>query len=357
MASEGGGRGSEPHREDIEAASAGHASVELCHDVTDMPALMEWCDIAISAGGSTVWEFCFFGVPVLLVSIAENQNGIVREMGRSGAGIDLGLEEHLDLGNMVERLADLLENDSRREAMSECARRLVDAAGADRAAAALDGRLRLAIATADGGWVKDMLEAFVGRLEAAGHDVSIVHEADSIPEGDVAFFLSFWSLVPAATLKRNTHNLVVHASDLPRGKGWSPMTWQVLEGANEIPVTLFEAQPAVDSGDIYYTQPIRFEGHELLPELRVALMEKSYALCERFVADYPLIASRGREQEGEESFYPRRGPDDSRIDPGESIASQFELLRTVDNESYPAFFEYRGQRYKLAIEKANDDAE
>ena len=30
-------------------------------------------------------------------------------------------------------------------------------------------------------------------------------------------------------LKAYDHNIVIHANDLPRGKGWSPLTWQVLE--------------------------------------------------------------------------------------------------------------------------------
>jgi methionyl-tRNA formyltransferase len=30
----------------------------------------------------------------------------------------------------------------------------------------------------------------------------------------------------------------VHESALPQGQGWSPMTWQILEGASPIPVTL-----------------------------------------------------------------------------------------------------------------------
>ena len=41
------------------------------------------------------------------------------------------------------------------------------------------------------------------------------------------------------------HSLVVHSSNLPQGKGWSPMTWQIIEGKNKITNTLFEAVSAV----------------------------------------------------------------------------------------------------------------
>ena len=32
----------------------------------------------------------------------------------------------------------------------------------------------------------------------------------------------------------NKNNIVVHASDLPKGRGFSPMSWQILEGKNKI---------------------------------------------------------------------------------------------------------------------------
>jgi len=45
-------------------------------------------------------------------------------------------------------------------------------------------------------------------------------------------------------------NLVVHESDLPRGKGFAPVKWQILDGKKEIPVCLLETTEQVDSGDI-----------------------------------------------------------------------------------------------------------
>ena len=52
-------------------------------------------------------------------------------------------------------------------------------------------------------------------------------------------------------LEKFKNNLVVHESDLPNGRGWSPMSWQVLEGHKKIPFTLIEADRKVDCGIIY----------------------------------------------------------------------------------------------------------
>ena len=69
----------------------------------------------------------------------------------------------------------------------------------------------------------------------------------------------------------NQRNLVVHASDLPRGRGFSPLSWLVIDGVNEIPVCLIEAVDEVDAGPVVYREAINFEGHELLDEMRVVL--------------------------------------------------------------------------------------
>ena len=168
-------------------------------------------------------------------------------------------------------------------------------------------------------------------------------------EANVCFCLGFGRLLPETVRARFCHTLLVHERDLPRGKGWSPLTWQILDGESRIPVTLIEVAEKVYSGTIYAQRWVEFEDHELVDELRTAQAEATRALCREFVDNYPASAERGREQHGEESFYPRRGPEDSRLDPERPLAEQFNLLRVVDNERYPAFFEWRGRRFQLHI--------
>jgi len=64
-----------------------------------------------------------------------------------------------------------------------------------------------------------------------------VHNANELLTGEFCFYLSYGKIVSKDMLSRFKHNLVVHESDLPQGKGWSPLTWQILEGKNRIPVT------------------------------------------------------------------------------------------------------------------------
>jgi len=212
--------------------------------------------------------------------------------------------------------------------------------------------LTITIATDMDSWLWPEIEKFGNTLTSKGHNIQVVFVADEIPKGDLAFFLSLQEIVSRDVLQRNKNNLVVHQSELPKGKGMSPLAWQIIEGKDEIPITLFEAVEALDAGQIYYQENMSFDGTELLGELRERQAEAIFRLCAKFIDDYPEVVEHAREQVGEESFYRTRTPLDSELDIHKSISEQFGLLRTVDNNRYPAFFMYRGCRYNLCITKA-----
>ncbi len=199
-------------------------------------------------------------------------------------------------------------------------------------------------------WIMPYAEELQRRLSEA-HTCEHITDHAAIRTGDVLFLLSCEKLVKPERLSLHVHNLVVHESALPHGRGWAPMTWQILEGRSEVSITLLDAAEAVDAGDIHLQDVMRFEGHELCAELRAAQGEKTVELCERFIASYPPPPAR--QQTGEASYYPRRTPQDSQLDPGRSLAEQFDLLRVADNERYPAWFEHRGHKYYLRIDKAD----
>jgi methionyl-tRNA formyltransferase len=115
---------------------------------------------------------------------------------------------------------------------------------------------------------------------------------------------------------------------------------------------LIEAGAQVDGGDVYIRDTVQLEGHELVDEWRHRLAVKTLELCWRFLAEYPDIVARREIQCGTGTYLPRRRPEDSQLNLAHSLESQFNLLRVVDNVSYPAFFEYNGHRYLLKIEKA-----
>lgn len=212
--------------------------------------------------------------------------------------------------------------------------------------------LRITIISDAANWINDYIPELVNELIKGGHVVCVVHKPEEIPSGDFVFYLGCGKIVPRPVLERNRHNLVIHASDLPKGRGWSPHIWQILEGKNEIPVCIFDAVEELDNGKIYFKEMCKFNGTELIDELRKVLSKVIIGMCLRFAREYPVIAEKGVAQIGEPTFYRKRTKEDSRLDPNKTIREQFNLLRVVDNDKYPAFVEINGRRYILKIEQA-----
>jgi len=184
------------------------------------------------------------------------------------------------------------------------------------------------------------------------HDVSLVSNIVFANGGDILFLISCTEIVGPDVRNKFLHTLVIHASDLPFGRGWSPHVWQLLEGRNEITVSLIEATDPVDSGNIWAKERVSFNGTELFDEISSAIFDAELYLMDFALENYELIVPK-QQDHSRATFYRRRSPEDSRIDVEQTLLSQFNLLRVCDPVRYPAFFEYEGVRYELFLKKAN----
>lgn len=196
--------------------------------------------------------------------------------------------------------------------------------------------------------VNAWLERWSSRQDG-DHEVRLVRRSEELTGGDFLFLVSCTQIISKTTRGLYRHSLVLHASALPAGKGMSPHIWQILEGKNAFVVTLLNAEDKLDAGDIWQQREIQLEGHELYEEINTKLFDIELELMSWAIEHCDRNAPR--KQVGKSTSYRRRTPDDSRIDPAQSIESQFNLLRVSDPARYPAFFDLRGHRYKIVIEK------
>ena len=161
--------------------------------------------------------------------------------------------------------------------------------------------------------------------------------------------------MPIAIRTLYSHSLVAHASALPVGRGWSPLEWQIANGASNITVSLIAADDEIDAGPIFAQETFAVHRHELRTEIEEKLYAAELRLMNRAMAASPPLEFRP--QEGAPTHYRRRTPDDSRLDPTRSISDQFDILRIADATRFPAFFELHGQKYHLIIKRAEDNRE
>jgi len=91
-------------------------------------------DIAISAGGTSCYELAYYGIPNLIITIAENQLNIAKELDRQGISIYLGDQKDVKSEKIKEKVKELINNHSLRKSMSQNGRDLVDGLGKRRIA-------------------------------------------------------------------------------------------------------------------------------------------------------------------------------------------------------------------------------
>jgi methionyl-tRNA formyltransferase len=187
------------------------------------------------------------------------------------------------------------------------------------------------------------------------HDIELVRKKSELTGGEMLLLVSCGEIVTAKDRASYGVSLVLHASDLPRGRGWSPHIWELAAGASHITLSLLEAQDKVDSGKIWKKLHIPVPPTALWDEINHLLFTAEVQLMDFALESYSRIEPLEQPDDVEPTYFRLRTPKDSCIDPHRTIAEQFDLIRVCDPIRFPAFFEYRGKRYALKLEKLYDE--
>ncbi len=101
-------------------------------DAEKMKEIMFESDIAISAGGQTLYELARVGIPTIGVCIAENQLGNIKEWENSDFLEYVGLYNKDNIITRINNLLKILEGIKLRESKSKIGRKIIDGKGAKR---------------------------------------------------------------------------------------------------------------------------------------------------------------------------------------------------------------------------------
>ena len=199
-------------------------------------------------------------------------------------------------------------------------------------------------------WFYKYAEKYSIELNNKGYFSKVICDHNKIKnKNDIAFVLSYYKLVDSKFLKKNRFNIVIHESSLPKGKGWAPLFWQIIEGKNIIDFTVFEIDQSIDGGDYYFKKKMRLRGNELYEEIRLLQAKMRIKCCNQILRNIDKL--KLKKQKGKSTFYRKRTKIDSEININKSIKSQFNLLRSTDNKNFPAFFYFKKKKYILNIFK------
>lgn len=198
------------------------------------------------------------------------------------------------------------------------------------------------------------LSAWV-KSNAANHQIDLVTSISELNEpGDILFLVSCSEIVRKQTRDLFRYTLVLHASDLPQGRGWSPHIWEVINGSQQITLSLLNAEDGVDTGDIWQKIHIPLSGHELFDDINHKLFSAEVELISWACKNIDQSKPTAQSMDVESSYYRKRTPEDSQLDADASIRSQFNLLRVCDPKRFPAYVVINGVKYYVRLEKDNE---
>lgn len=124
------------NQEMLDSLARMHSNVYLHRNVSNMSEWMRFCDAAVSAAGSTLYELCALGIPTVCMEIADNQEGAVQweKAGYMLYGGNACKERKACIQKCTDALIRYRSDDAERRRKSKRMRSLVDGHGAGRIA-------------------------------------------------------------------------------------------------------------------------------------------------------------------------------------------------------------------------------
>lgn len=156
------------------------------------------------------------------------------------------------------------------------------------------------------------------------------------------FFLHWSWKVPEELIAR--HECVCfHMTDVPYGRGGSPLQNLIVRGHRETKLTALRMTAEFDAGPVYLKEPLSLEG--AAEEIFLRASRLSATMIARIVAEAPQPCA----QVGEPTVFKRRKPEESAIPATGELGALHDFIRMLDADGYPrAYLEHAGFRYEFS---------
>lgn len=96
----------------VQKQVSGCSNISLHGSLPSLGPIIATADLAIGAGGATVWERLCLGVPSVVISLAENQKPVCRDLASAGLIRYLGYKDQVDEGLIQSSLSEILGSKS-----------------------------------------------------------------------------------------------------------------------------------------------------------------------------------------------------------------------------------------------------
>jgi methionyl-tRNA formyltransferase len=161
--------------------------------------------------------------------------------------------------------------------------------------------------------------------------------------GPAKVFFPHWSFIIPAEIHRAHECVIFHMTDVPFGRGGSPLQNLLSRGIYETKISALRCVDELDAGPVYMKHPLTLEGRaEDIYARAAAIVEDMIA---RIVTEAPSPVA----QTGTPTVWKRRKPADGSLAPLSTLVQIYDHIRMLDATGYPAaFVETEAFRFELS---------
>jgi methionyl-tRNA formyltransferase len=184
-------------------------------------------------------------------------------------------------------------------------------------------------------WYADFPERLRKRT---GHEFILVTEKSALTRSFLDslqpryLFFPHWSSMVPAEIYESYESVIFHMTDLPFGRGGSPLQNLIARGIYETKVTALRCTGHIDAGPVYRKKPLSLYGTAEEIYLRAARIVEEMIV--EIIDNEPVPVN----QEGEAAVFERRTVEDGALHALSELEEVFDYIRMLDADGYPRAF-------------------
>jgi methionyl-tRNA formyltransferase len=142
-------------------------------------------------------------------------------------------------------------------------------------------------------------------------------------------FFPHWSYIIPAEIYNNYDCIVFHMTDLPYGRGGSPLQNLIVRGHKTTKISAIKVVKDIDAGPVYLKKPLSLSGTAR------EIYFLANVIIEQMIFEIIKIKLKPAEQKGKPTFFTRRKPEESNIENLKNIDQVYDFIRMLDADGYP----------------------
>lgn len=185
------------------------------------------------------------------------------------------------------------------------------------------------------------------------HNVYIIQNKEELTYEKVKsinpeyIFFPHWSWVIEKEIYENFNCIVFHMTDLPFGRGGSPLQNLIACGIKDTKISAIKVEAGMDTGAVYLKEELNLNGNA--DEIFIRASKIIFNKMIPYIVENPITPKK---QNGEVIEFKRRRPEQSELKEEFSLEKIYDYIRMLDGEGYPKAFARFG-KYKLEFSRAS----